>query len=101
MKRIFWTLITATSLLSLPSFAQTNFQKSLVVTLAGDTLRCVGPARDEATYDMPACYLDSYAAAIAHFVDCLESGAAFETSPADNLATLELVEATYAAANAQ
>jgi len=30
-------------------------------------------------------------------VECLRRGAAFETAPADNLRTLELVEAAYAA----
>jgi D-apiose dehydrogenase len=35
---------------------------------------------------------------IAHFVDCLETGAPFETGPADNLETLRLVEHAYWAA---
>jgi D-apiose dehydrogenase len=65
------------------------------LTLEGDTLRCFGPDACELTYNMPACYLKSYAAAIAHFVECLRSGAAFETAPGDNLRTLELVEAAY------
>jgi len=67
------------------------------ITFAGDTLQCAGEQPAESTYDMAACYLGSYAAAIAHFVECLETGAPFETSPADNLRTLELVEAAYAA----
>jgi D-apiose dehydrogenase len=65
------------------------------LTLEGDTLRCIGPLPCELTYDMPACYLQSYADAIAHFVDCLDTGAPFETAPGDNLRTLELVEAAY------
>jgi len=66
------------------------------LVLDGDALRCRGPEPFDRRYDLPACYLDSYAATIAHFVDCLGSGAAFETAPADNLRTLELVEAAYA-----
>ena len=67
------------------------------LVLDGDTLRCCGPEADQRTYDMPACYEHSYAAAIAHFVACVRSGAPFETAPADNLRTLALVEAAYAA----
>jgi D-apiose dehydrogenase len=50
--------------------------------------------------DLAAGYQASFDAAIGHFVTCLREGSAFETSPADNLATLRLVEAVYAAANA-
>jgi D-apiose dehydrogenase len=67
--------------------------------LQGDTVRCFGPQPCELTYDMPACYLQSYASAIAHFVECLRSGAPFETAPSDNLRTLELVEAAYNSGN--
>jgi len=62
------------------------------IVLDGNSLRCMGAAPGELSYDMPACYLQSYAAAIAHFVDSLESGAPFETAAGDNLRTLELVE---------
>jgi len=74
------------------------------LTVLGDagTLRLDGPdlslaGREEArlTYDPDATYLGSYAAAIAHFVACLKSGAPFETSPEDNLETLRLVEDCY------
>jgi predicted dehydrogenase len=65
------------------------------IVLEGDTLRCLGPHAAQLTYDAQACYLQSYASTLAHFVDCLESGAAFETAAADNLRTLELVEAAY------
>lgn len=66
------------------------------LTLQDDTVRCTGLRPWEHTYDMPACYLQSYADTIAHFVACLASGAEFETAPADNLRTLALVEAAYA-----
>ncbi len=65
------------------------------IRLHGCVLECVGrnPARRD--YDLAACYQDSYGAAIAHFVHALRSGAPFETSPADNLRTLRLVEDCY------
>jgi D-apiose dehydrogenase len=66
------------------------------VRLAGDTLTCSGAQESVVKYDLPACYIDSYAATIAHFVDALASGSPFETSPEDNLRTLELVEQIYA-----
>lgn len=65
------------------------------LSLEGDALRCDGPAPFERRYDLPACYLQSYADTIAHFVACLRSGAPFETRPDDNLRTLALVEAAY------
>jgi D-apiose dehydrogenase len=46
--------------------------------------------------DLEANYKASYHCAIEHFLDCLASGAPFETSPADNLETLKLVEDAYA-----
>ena len=46
-------------------------------------------------FDADATYQGSYAAAIAHFVDALDRGKPFETSPADNLETLRLVEEIY------
>ena len=67
------------------------------LVLDGDTLRCFGADAGERTYDLPACYEQSYADAIAHFVAGVRSGAPFETAPADNLRTLALVEAAYAA----
>ena len=46
-------------------------------------------------------YQASFDGVIAHFVDCLETGAPFETDPADNLETLRLVEHAYWAAGLQ
>ena len=46
-------------------------------------------------------YQASFDGVIAHFVDCLETGAPFETDPADNLETLRLVEDAYWAAGLQ
>ena len=42
----------------------------------------------------------SFDGAIGHFVDCLASGAAFETDVLDNLETLRLVDQAYAATDA-
>ena len=65
------------------------------ISLSGNVLACHGrwPARQE--HDMAACYWDSYTSAITHFAEALGSGAAFETSPGDNLRTLRLVEDSY------
>jgi D-apiose dehydrogenase len=63
--------------------------------LEGNAVRCFGPDPCELSYDMPACYSQSYASAIAHFALCLRTGAPFETGPSDNLRTLELVEDAY------
>jgi predicted dehydrogenase len=49
-------------------------------------------------YERDAIYQASFDGCIRHFVDCLASGAEFETAPADNLETLRLVEDTYALA---
>jgi D-apiose dehydrogenase len=45
--------------------------------------------------DTTDAYRRSWRAALAHFAECLESGAPFETSGADNLKTLRLVFAAY------
>lgn len=58
-------------------------------------LRLLGPAPRVVTYDGAAGYQASFDGVIAHFVDCLESGAPFETGPDDNLETLRLVEHAY------
>lgn len=54
-----------------------------------------GPHPDHVAFDSEATYAGSYAAAIAHFVDALKSGAPFETGADDNLETLRLVEDCY------
>ena len=63
-------------------------------------LRLVGATTRSRKYDPAAGYQSSFDGVIAHFVDCLDSGAPFETGPADNLATLRLVEDAYTAAGA-
>lgn len=70
------------------------------IRLSGDRMTLEGPSPDERRYDLAACYQGSYDAVIAHFLDRLADGAPFETSPADNLETLRLVEDCYARAAA-
>jgi predicted dehydrogenase len=65
------------------------------IRLRGNRLERFSAAPEAIEYDMAACYQGSYDATIAHFADCLRSGAAFETTPEDNLHTLRLVEDTY------
>jgi predicted dehydrogenase len=66
--------------------------------LDGDRLSAFGPEPRDESFDAAATYQGSYDAAIVHFLDGLEDGGVFETSPADNLATLRLVEDIYALA---
>ena len=54
-----------------------------------------GAETESIAYDRDAIYQASFDACIRHFVECLASGAPFETAPADNLETLRLVEDTY------
>lgn len=65
------------------------------IRLSGDSLRCQGDQPEQLNYDLPACYTESYAATIGHFIDALADGRPFETSPQDNLQTLRLVEEIY------
>ena len=66
------------------------------IRLEGSTLQLVNEHPVTQQVDLDANYLASYRGAIEHFLNCLASGAPFETSPADNLETLKLVEAAYA-----
>jgi predicted dehydrogenase len=61
-------------------------------------LRLLGERPRSERYDRDRGYQASFDGVIAHFVDCLETGAPFETAPRDNLQTLRLVEDAYKAA---
>ena len=61
-------------------------------------LRLLGPSARSERYDRDGGYQQSFDGVIAHFVDCLATGAPFETGPDDNLETLRLVEDAYEAA---
>jgi D-apiose dehydrogenase len=62
------------------------------------TLSLLGDRPRSQRYDPDQGYQASFDGVIAHFADCLETGAPFETDPADNLETLRLVEHAYWAA---
>jgi predicted dehydrogenase len=64
----------------------------------GNVLRLAGASPREIVYDNDEGYQASFDGVIAHFVECLETGAPFETDAADNLETLRLVEHAYWAA---
>jgi predicted dehydrogenase len=66
--------------------------------LEGNILRLLASAPREIAYDADQGYQASFDGVIAHFVECLQTGAEFETDPADNLETLRLVEHAYWAA---
>jgi predicted dehydrogenase len=70
-------------------------------TFADNELHLHGANPRSQRFDSEHGYQASFDGAIAHFVDCLETGAPFETNPADNLETLRLVEHAYWAAGLQ
>ena len=65
------------------------------ITLDGSTLEIAGPQPEKIVLDSAHSYAQGYSDAIGHFLECLRSGAPFETSPEDNLNTLRLVEDAY------
>jgi D-apiose dehydrogenase len=65
---------------------------------ADGTLRLMGPRPRSEAFDLDTGYQASFDNTIRHFVECLASGAAFETDAVDNLETLRLVEHAYWAA---
>ena len=66
------------------------------IRFAESTLQLINGRPISQSVDLDKNYAASYRGAIEHFIDCLASGAPFETSPADNLETLRLVEGAYA-----
>ena len=73
------------------SIASAAFSGSPLTLRGGKRPREIG-------FDDAGGYQASFDGVIAHFVDCLVSGAPFETDPTDNLETLRLVEHAYRAA---
>jgi len=65
------------------------------IRLVDTTLQLINDNPVSQSVDLDANYKAAYRGAIAHFIDCLASGAPFETSPKDNLETLKLVEDAY------
>jgi predicted dehydrogenase len=68
------------------------------LALQGNCLTLAGRTCATETFDLVETYQAAYDSTIAHFLDELGGGRHFETGFADNLNTLELVEAAYAAA---
>jgi predicted dehydrogenase len=68
------------------------------VVFEDSVLSLLGDRPRSQRYDLDQGYQASFDGVIAHFADCLETGAPFETDPADNLETLRLVEHAYWAA---
>jgi predicted dehydrogenase len=67
------------------------------ILLEGDRLSLIrdGQVEEDVAIDLAADYDASYLGALTHFLDRLDDGGAFETSPADNLETLRIVEQVY------
>jgi predicted dehydrogenase len=63
--------------------------------LDGTALSLAGPVPRNEQFDAGWTYQDSYDQVIVHFLDGLDGKVPFETAPADNLRTLELVEQIY------
>jgi predicted dehydrogenase len=66
------------------------------IRFADTTLQLINDHPSAQRVDLDANYAASYRGAIEHLLNCLASGAPFETSPADNLETLKIVEDAYA-----
>ena len=96
--------VTVTGTMAAPGFPpRVGDRLEIVGTIASaifddGELRLIGPHPRSERYDLTAGYQASFDNTIAHFVDCLESGAEFETGPIDNIETLKLVEQAYRAA---
>ena len=65
------------------------------IVLREQHLDLSGAHRKSEIIDLAANYRASYKKAIEHFIDRLDDGGPFETSPADHLETLRIVEAAY------
>jgi D-apiose dehydrogenase len=67
------------------------------IALEGGRMSLVRPGdvEEDITIDLAADYDASYLAALTHFLDRLDDGGPFETSPEDNLETLRLVDQVY------
>ncbi len=72
------------------------FGEKGTIRFSGTTLELIGAEPITREIDLDVNYKASYRQTISHFLDCLASGAPFETSPADNLETLRLIEEAYA-----
>lgn len=62
------------------------------ISFSDNSLKLVGARPETIRYDPEKAYQAAFDGAIAHFVECLIEGKAFETSGDDNLETLRLVD---------
>lgn len=62
------------------------------ISFSDNSLKLVGARSETIRYDPEKAYQAAFDGAIAHFVDCLVEGKAFETSGDDNLETLQLAD---------
>ena len=96
--------VTVMGTMAAPGFSsRTGDRLELIGRTASATLETTelnlrGHKPRHQSYDHDTGYQASFDGVIAHFVDCLLTGAPFETDPADNLETLRLVEHAYWAA---
>jgi predicted dehydrogenase len=65
------------------------------IVFDGGMLRLTGRTEERLDYEFDDMYQQSYDNAIAHFIECMETGAPFETDRTDNLDTLRLVADAY------
>jgi predicted dehydrogenase len=68
------------------------------IAMEGEVLRLFGPEPEEIRYDLLPAIQQSFDASVAHFIECLRTGLPFLNEAADNVHTLRLIEAAYAAA---
>ena len=80
---------------SLPTDRLELIGEKASIIFDNNLLTLVGDEEKSISLDLEAAYQKSYDNAIAHFVDCLESGKPFETDRLDNLKTLQLVSDAY------
>ncbi len=96
--------VTVTGTMAAPGYpARVGDRLEIVGTIASaildeGELRLIGPRPRSEHYDLAAGYQASFDNTIAHFVDCFDSGAPFETDAVDNIETLKLVDQAYRAA---
>jgi predicted dehydrogenase len=96
--------VTVSGILVAPGFPPRSqerlelIRRTSTVTFADARLHMMGHQERERVFDMDAGYQQSFDATIAHFVQSLASGTAFETDAVDNIETLRLVEYAYLAA---
>ena len=65
------------------------------IRLDGAVMESFGKKPERIEVDHQANYIAAYEGVFRHFLDCLDSGAPFDTAPEDNLKTLGICERAY------